>query len=250
MKVLFAIMDDNNIVESLVRKYQKDYNKKLNYKEVRSYIGLKRELQENHDYDRIIISHDFDARINKSENKKENILKKLTEVVSIAKNKSGRKIPIIYISNNKAMLNSLYELKIFNGISGKEKIKSNIYELIKKPRNMQEAKEYYEMKSIPTKKAKDAKVAIVKAKVEDTIIEETKRGRPRKEVVDPEIKETPKRGRGRPRKNIEDEDIKDEVVKVVNKKKDKKDSSQKTNKKIARGKQRTGSSDKNIKKRK
>ena len=34
MKVLFAIRDDNNIVDTIVRKYQRDYGKKIVYKEV------------------------------------------------------------------------------------------------------------------------------------------------------------------------------------------------------------------------
>ena len=46
MKVLFAIRDDNNIVDTIVRKYQRDYNKKLIYKEVNNFTAILRELQQ------------------------------------------------------------------------------------------------------------------------------------------------------------------------------------------------------------
>ena len=55
MKVLFAIRDEDNIVDSVVRKYQQDYKKKLVYKEVKNFTAIMKELQENN-YDRIIIS--------------------------------------------------------------------------------------------------------------------------------------------------------------------------------------------------
>ena len=67
MKVLFAIRDDNNIVDSIARKYQRDYNKKLLYKEVKNFTAILRELQQNNSYDRIVISDNIDEKINKSE---------------------------------------------------------------------------------------------------------------------------------------------------------------------------------------
>ena len=46
MKVLFAIRDENNIVGSIVRKYQQDYKEKLIYKEVKNFTAILRELQQ------------------------------------------------------------------------------------------------------------------------------------------------------------------------------------------------------------
>ena len=43
MKVLFAIRDDNNIVDTIVRKYQRDYGKKIVYKEVNNFTAILRE---------------------------------------------------------------------------------------------------------------------------------------------------------------------------------------------------------------
>ena len=77
MKVLFAIRDENNIVGSIVRKYQQDYKEKLIYKEVKNFTAIFKELQQNNDYDRIIISDDIDTKINQSENRLKLILNNL-----------------------------------------------------------------------------------------------------------------------------------------------------------------------------
>ena len=84
MKVLFAIRDDNNIVDTIVRKYQRDYGKKIVYKEVNNFTAILRELQQNNNYDRIVISDDIDEKINKSENKSKLILAKLKSIRSVA----------------------------------------------------------------------------------------------------------------------------------------------------------------------
>ena len=115
MKVLFAIRDDNNIVDTIARKYQRDYGKKLVYKEVNDFSAILRELQQNNNYDRIIISDDIDSKINKSENKMKLILSKLKSIRDIAV-KNDKKIPIIFLGNNKKMAKYLYDLNIYDGI--------------------------------------------------------------------------------------------------------------------------------------
>ena len=84
MKVLFAIRDESNIVNSIVKKYKSDYDKKILYKEVSNFTAITREIQKNGDYDRIIISEDFDEKINKSENKQAILLRKLKGLLSVA----------------------------------------------------------------------------------------------------------------------------------------------------------------------
>ena len=108
MKVLFAIRDDNNIVDTIVRKYQRDYNKKIVYKEVKNFTAILRELQQNNNYDRIIIGDDIDQKINKSENKSKLILTKLKSIKSRAL-KNEKQIPIIFLSDNNKITKYLYE---------------------------------------------------------------------------------------------------------------------------------------------
>ena len=64
MKVLFAIRDDNNIVDTIARKYQRDYGKKLVYKEVNDFSAILRELQKDKSYSRIVISEDLEPFAN------------------------------------------------------------------------------------------------------------------------------------------------------------------------------------------
>ena len=149
MKVLFAIRDDNNIVDSIARKYQRDYNKKLLYKEVKNFTAILRELQQNNSYDRIVISDDIDEKINKSENKNKLILSRLNSIRKAAINKNNKSIPIIFISNNDKIKKQLFDLNIYNGILGEDKIKRKIYELMQAPRNSKKAKEYYNIQETP-----------------------------------------------------------------------------------------------------
>ena len=168
MKVLFAIRDDNNIVDTIVRKYQRDYGKKIVYKEVNNFTAILRELQQNNNYDRIVISDDIDEKINKSENKSKLILAKLKSIRSVAL-KNNKQIPIIFLSNNKKMNKYLYELNIYNGINGADITKKRIYELTIKPRNKSQAGDYYNIKDEVINKKKKISEKDNKKNVEKTM---------------------------------------------------------------------------------
>ena len=144
MKVLFAIRDDSDIVDSLVRKYKKDNNKNMLYKVAKNFTAITKEVQENNDYDRIVISDNFDGKIDKAENKEAILLKKLKGLLSVAKRKNGKRIPVIFICKNSKIANSLMELKVYNFILKKDAGKKNIYDLINNPRSVAEAKAYYQ----------------------------------------------------------------------------------------------------------
>ena len=174
MKVLFAIRDDNNIVDTIVRKYQRDYNKKLVYKEVKNFTAILRELQQNNNYDRIVISDDIDEKINKSENKSKLILTKLKSIRSVAL-KDDKQIPIIFFSDNNKLTNYLYELNIYNGIIGTDITKKRIYELMLKPRNRLQAKDYYKINDEVVNKAKKTIEKVNKKNVENKIRKDEKK---------------------------------------------------------------------------
>ena len=174
MKVLFAIRDDNNIVDTIVRKYQRDYNKKLVYKEVKNFTAILRELQQNNNYDRIVISDDIDEKINKSENKNKLILTKLKSIRSVAL-KDDKQIPIIFFSDNNKLTNYLYELNIYNGIIGTDITKKRIYELMLKPRNRLQAKDYYKINDEVVNKAKKTIEKVNKKNVENKIRKDEKK---------------------------------------------------------------------------
>ena len=136
MRVLFAIRNQENLIESIVYKYQQDTNKKMSVKIVKNFTAIIRELQENKDYDRIIISDNI-------VDEKSSILKKVISISQKAKNTAGNSIPIIFITSNNKDFKILYESNVFNALSEIDATKKNVYELIKNPRNKKGALEYY-----------------------------------------------------------------------------------------------------------
>ena len=69
-------------------------------------------LINNNKYDRIVLSDDFDEKINKSEDKPAILLKKLKGLLSVAKRKNGKSIPIIYICTDKKMVKHLWAVLV------------------------------------------------------------------------------------------------------------------------------------------
>ena len=63
MKVLFAINNDN-VSEAIVKKYQRDYQEILSYKNVYYFNAIYQELQKDKSYSRIVISEDLEPYAN------------------------------------------------------------------------------------------------------------------------------------------------------------------------------------------
>ena len=60
MKVLFAVSNEE-ISESIVKKYQKEYKQIISYKNVYYFNAILKELQKDKTYDRVVISEDLEA---------------------------------------------------------------------------------------------------------------------------------------------------------------------------------------------
>ena len=58
MKVLFAV-NNENISESIIQKYQQDYKEIISVKNVYYFNAIIKELQRDKSYDRIVISEDL-----------------------------------------------------------------------------------------------------------------------------------------------------------------------------------------------
>ena len=63
MKVLFAVSNEE-ISESIVKKYQKEYKQIISYKNVYYFNAILKEIQKDKTYDRIVISEDLEAFTN------------------------------------------------------------------------------------------------------------------------------------------------------------------------------------------
>ena len=60
MKVLFAVSNDE-ISESIVKKYQKEYKEIISYKNVYYFNAILKEIQKDKSYDRIVISEELES---------------------------------------------------------------------------------------------------------------------------------------------------------------------------------------------
>ena len=97
MKVLFAV-NNEEISESIVKKYQKKYKEIISYKNVYYFNAILKEIQKDKSYDRIIVSEDLEQFTNSSyEQMDKFIFDRLDSISDEASNMKGEDIPIILI---------------------------------------------------------------------------------------------------------------------------------------------------------
>ena len=105
MRVLFAVSNNENnnedIVDIICNEYQKQYKKIISYKRVFYYDAIVNEIKQTRDnqYDRIIISEDFEKSINDSyESEDLNLYKHLDEITDEAYKDDGTAYTLIAYS--------------------------------------------------------------------------------------------------------------------------------------------------------
>ena len=152
MKVLFAVSNDE-ISESLVKRYQKNYKEIISYKNVYYFNAILKELQKDKNYDRIVISEDLEAFSNTQYSQIDKfIFDKLDSISDEASNMRGDDIPIILICSDRRdkseeMLVKLFGIGIYNALLGNDRSVDKVCELLNKPRSKKEAKIYYKIDS-------------------------------------------------------------------------------------------------------
>ncbi len=152
MKVLFAVSNEE-ISESIVKKYQKEYKEIISYKNVYYFNAIVKELQKDKNYDRIVISEELEAFANTQYSQIDKfIFDKLDNISDEASNLKGEDIPIILICSDRRekseeMLVKLFGIGIYNALLGNDRSVSNVCQLLNKPRVKKEAKIYYKIDS-------------------------------------------------------------------------------------------------------
>ncbi len=152
MKVLFAVSDEE-ISESIVKKYQKDYKQIISYKNVYYFNAILKEIQKDKTYDRIVISEDLEAFTNTQYDQIDKfIFEKLDGISDEASNSKGSDIPIILIcadrrTKGEEMLVKLFGIGIYNALIGTDRSVEEVCKLINRPRSKKEAKTYYQIDS-------------------------------------------------------------------------------------------------------
>lgn len=152
MKVLFAVSNEE-ISESIVKKYQKEYKQIISYKNVYYFNAILKELQKDKTYDRVVISEDLEAFTNTQYDQIDKfIFEKLDSISDEASNVRGSDIPIILIcldrrTKSEQMLVKLFGIGIYNAIIGTDRSVDEVCRLINRPRSKKEAKIYYKIDS-------------------------------------------------------------------------------------------------------
>lgn len=152
MKVLFAVSNEE-ISESIVKKYQKQYKEIISYKNVYYFNAILKELQKDKNYDRIVISEELEAFTNTQYTQIDKfIFEKLDSISDEASNSRGDNIPIIVICSDRRekaeeMLVKFFGIGIYDALIGNDRSIDNVCNLLNKPRTKKEAKAYYKIDS-------------------------------------------------------------------------------------------------------
>ena len=152
MKVLFAV-NNENISEAIIKKYQKEYKEILTYKNVYYFNAILKELQKDKTYDRIVISEDLEPFANNNYDIIDKFLfDKLDNISDEATDMNGNDIPIILIctdrrSKSDSLLIKLFGIGIYSAIIGKDRSIDEVCRLISMPRTKKEAKVYYKIEA-------------------------------------------------------------------------------------------------------
>ena len=150
MKVLFAVNNDN-ISETVMKKYQRDYKEILSYKNVYYFNAILKELQNNKNYDRIVISEDLEPFANNNYDTIDKFLfEKLERIKEEATNADGTNIEVILICADRRaksddMLTKLFGIGIYSALLGDDRDIDNLCKLINQPRTKKEAKIVYKV---------------------------------------------------------------------------------------------------------
>ncbi len=150
MKVLFAVSNEE-ISESIVKKYQKEYKQIISYKNVYYFNAILKELQKDKTYDRVVISEDLEAFTHTQYDQIDKfIFEKLDSISDEASNVRGNDTPIILICSDRRtksepMLVKMFGIGIYNAIIGNDRSVDEVCRLINRPRTKKEAKVYYKI---------------------------------------------------------------------------------------------------------
>ena len=113
MKVLFAVSNEE-ISESIVKKYQKEYKQIISYKNVYYFNAILKEIQKDKSYDRIVISEELEAFTHTQYDQIDKfIFEKLDGISDEASNSRGADIPIILICSDRRVKSEEMLVKLF-----------------------------------------------------------------------------------------------------------------------------------------
>ena len=142
MKVLFGLSSEDT-VKSIVKYYEEKYNEKLEYK-IAYYFGQFRQEIEKGDYDRAVLSEDLEKLPTKSYAEAD---KQIFQYIDKITNSLEAKDLILITSERRSLgdnfLARLFTLGVYSTLTGTERRKGKVCELIHTPTTKKEARTYY-----------------------------------------------------------------------------------------------------------
>ena len=189
MKVLFAVSNEE-VSESIVKRYQKDYKEIISYKNVYYFNAILKELQKDKNYDRIVISEELEAFTNTQYSQIDKfIFDKLDSISDDASNLKGDDIPIILICSDRRekseeMLVKLFGIGIYNALIGNDRSVDNVCQLLNKPRVKKEAKIYYKIDSDDVSYQAESENDVSEVEIQNILAHYKRLGKDEKKYVD------------------------------------------------------------------
>lgn len=189
MKVLFAVSNEE-ISESIVKRYQKEYKEIISYKNVYYFNAILKELQKDKNYDRIVISEELEAFTNTQYNQIDKfIFDKLDNISDEASNFKGDDIPIILICSDRRekseeMLVKMFGIGIYNALLGNDRSVDNVCKLLNKPRLKKEAKIYYRIDSDDVSYQSESENDVSEIEIQNILAHYKRLGKDEKRYVD------------------------------------------------------------------
>ncbi|MBQ2938001.1 MAG: hypothetical protein IJE05_03875 [Clostridia bacterium] len=189
MKVLFAVSNEE-ISESIVKRYQKEYKEIISYKNVYYFNAILKELQKDKNYDRIVISEELEAFTNTQYNQIDKfIFDKLDSISDEASNLKGDDIPIILICSDRRekseeMLVKMFGIGIYNALLGNDRSVDNVCNLLNKPRLKKDAKLYYRIDSDDVSYQSESENDVSEIEIQNILAHYKRLGKDEKRYVD------------------------------------------------------------------
>jgi len=175
MKVLFAINNDNDL-NAIIKKYQKDYREILSYKNVYYFNAIIKELQKDKIYDRVVISEDLEPFANNNyEIIDKFLVDKLGKISAESKKINGEKIDIVLICSERRtrsddIINKYFKMGINNVIIKPDINIEQVCKLINSPRNEAEARKYYGLAQASSANQENSENYVSEAEVQNIIM--------------------------------------------------------------------------------
>ncbi len=189
MKVLFAVNNDD-ISNGILKKYQKNYKEILSYKNVYYFNAILKELQRDKTYDRVVISEDLEPFANNNYDAIDKFLfEKLDSISDEAINSEGNDTDIIFICSDRRsksddMLSKLFGIGIYSAIIGQDRSTDEVCRLINKPRTKKEAKLYYKIETDNINYQTEGENSVSETEVQNILAHYKRLGRNEDKYVD------------------------------------------------------------------